>query len=511
MTEPLVLTFDMGTQSARAILVDREGNIVLKKQKKYHKPYYSKEPQFAEQRADFYWEALCEVSLSLKEEAGDLWNQVIAVTCTTIRDSCVCVDEEGNPLRDVILWLDKRETTDMEPLRPVKKLMFNVVGMGEAVELQRKVSACNWIKTYEKDIWDKTHKFLMISGYLNYKLTGKFIDSCASIIGHIPFDSKARGWMKKNDLRRCIFDVEEEKLCQVIEPGEVIGHICESASKETGLDTSLELIATGSDKGCETLGLSCSTPDKAAISFGTTATVQFTTDRYMEPLPFIPAYPAVLKNHYNPEVQIYRGYWLISWFKNEFANKEVLEAMDRGIDPEELLNSRLKEIPPGCFGLMMQPYFTPGVVMPKARGAVIGFSDIHTRIHIYRAIIEGINFAIMDGLRTMERRGRVKVKSLYVAGGGSRSDEICQITANMFGLPVYRIQTHEASGLGSSIVAFTAKKVFKDIEEALEAMVHIKDEFVPDMEENKLYEKLFNEVFKRIFPKLLPLYKININ
>ncbi|WP_322413310.1 FGGY-family carbohydrate kinase, partial [Clostridium perfringens] len=146
-----------------------------------------------------------------------------------------------------------------------------------------------------------------------------------------------------------------------------------------------------------------------------------------------------------------------------------------------MLNERLKEIPPGCNGLIFQPYFTPGVVMPKARGAIIGFSDIHTRTHIYRAIIEGINFALLDGMRTIERRGKLKVDKVFVAGGGSRSDKICQITANMFGIPVCRIQTHEASGLGSSIVAFISKGVFSNIDEAVEAMVHIKDEFIPDM------------------------------
>jgi sugar (pentulose or hexulose) kinase len=497
MSTPLVLTFDMGTQSARAMLVDPNGNIVMKSQKKYEHPYYAKEPGWAEQSANFYWESLCEVSLALKSECGELWEDIIAVTCTTIRDSCLCVDKNGEPLRDLILWIDKRETADMEPIKRTTKLLFNLVGMGEAVELQRRVSTCNWIKTYESEIWDKTYKYLLLSGYLNYKLTGKFTDSCASIIGHIPFDSKSRGWMKSNNIKRCIFDVEQEKLCDLVEPGDVIG-------------THLHLIATGSDKGCETLGLSCATPNKVAVSFGTTATIQLTTDRYMEPLPFIPAYPAVLKNHYNPEVQIYRGYWLISWFKKEFAAKEVEEAKQKGIDPEELLNERLKEVPAGCNGLIFQPYFTPGVVMPKARGSIIGFSDIHTRIHIYRAIIEGLNFALLDGMRTIERRGKIKIKKIFVAGGGSRSKEICQITANMFGLPVYRIQTHEASGLGSSIVAFVSKEVFSDINEAVEAMIHIKDEFIPDMKEHKLYEKLFNEVYKKIFPKLLPLYNKNL-
>jgi len=227
----------------------------------------------------------------------------------------------------------------------------------------------------------------------------------------------------------------------------------------------------------------------------------------MEPLPFIPAYPSVIKEHYNPEVQIYRGYWLISWFKKEFAAKEVEEAIIKGVSAEELLNSRLREIPPGCNGLVFQPYFTPGVVMPKARGSVIGFSDVHSRLHIYRAIIEGINYALMDGLKSLEKRGKLKVKEIFVAGGGAQSDEICQITANMFGVPVKRIQTYEASGLGSSIVAFVAKGVFSDINEAIKSMVHIKDEFLPDEEEHKLYEKLFNEIFSKIFKKLFPLYK----
>ncbi|MCL2879685.1 MAG: FGGY-family carbohydrate kinase, partial [Treponema sp.] len=275
----------------------------------------------------------------------------------------------------------------------------------------------------------------------------------------------------------------------------------------TGIPEGLPLIATGSDKGCETLGLSCSTPDKAAIGLGTTATIQFTTDKYMEPLPFIPAYPAVLRNCYNPEVQVYRGYWLISWFKNEFAAKEIEEAARKGISPEEILNSRLRDIPPGCEGLVFQPYFTPGVIMPKARGAMIGFSDVHTRAHIYRAIVEGINFALMDGLYTMERRGKLKIGKLFVAGGGSQSDEICHITASMFGLPVYRIQTYEATGLGSSIVAFAGRGVYSNAEEAIASMVRVKDEFIPDMKEHTLYKAMFDEIFSKVFGKLLPLYK----
>jgi len=204
---------------------------------------------------------------------------------------------------------------------------------------------------------------------------------------------------------------------------------------------------------------------------------------------------------------VYRGYWLISWFKKEFASKEVEQAAKLGVTPEALLDAMLKKIPAGCEGLVFQPYFTPGVVMPKAKGAIVGFSDAHTRAHIYRAIIEGINFALMDGLYTMQKRGKVNIKKLFIAGGGSQSDEICQITASMFGLPVYRIQTYEATGLGSSIVAFAAMGIYADAHEAAANMIRVKDEFLPDQKEHETYQFIFDEVFSKIFGKLLPLYK----
>lgn len=509
MQEPLVLTIDLGTQSVRAILTDKAGAILFKAQQKFEKPYYSLNPGWAEQKPEVYWDAICGITRRLNDEAQAVWGDIIAVTVTTIRDTCVCVDQDGRPLRDAILWLDKRECIPVKPVPAMNMLLFSLIGMRETVELQRRISACNWIMKSEPDIWAKTHKFMMISGYLTFRMTGKLIDSVGNMIGHIPFNNKTRTWMKKNELTRCVFDIEDDKLPELVEPGEILGYITPEASGQTGIPQGLPVVATGSDKGCETLGMSCIEPDSAAIGLGTTATIQFTIDRYMEPLPFIPAYPAVLKNHYNPEVQVYRGYWLISWFKKEFAAKEVLEAEALGIAPEDLLNARLRDVPAGCDGLVFQPYFTPGVVMPKARGAVIGFSDIHTRIHIYRAIIEGINFALIDGLLTMQRRGKVKIRKLFIAGGGSQSDEICRITASMFGLPVYRIQTYEAAGLGSAMVAFTAMGIYPDIKMAAAAMVHVKDEFLPDMAEHQKYKAVYENVFTKIFSRLLPLYKKN--
>jgi sugar (pentulose or hexulose) kinase len=507
MTEPLILTFDIGTQSGRAMLVNSRGDIVYKVQKIYDPPYFSKHAGWAEQKAETYWESICETSLALKEKAGILWNSIIAVTCTTIRDSCVCLDKNNEPLRDVIVWLDDRKAENLPALSHPMEIILKLAGIFEGVKLQRRNSVCNWLIYNEKEIWDKTNKYVFISTWLNYKLCGNLVDSTASVIGHVPFDTKTRSWMAKRDFRRIIFDVSDDKFFELANPGDVIGKITVKTADESGIPAGLPLIATGSDKGCETLGLSCLSEDSAALSFGTTATIQFSTKRYIEPVPHIPAYPSVVPGYFNPEIQIYRGYWLLSWFNREFAAKEVIQAAQMGISAEQLLDERLNDINPGCDGLIMQPYFTPGIDMPFAKGAVIGFSDVHTRIHLYRAIIEGINFSLIHGMRSIEKRGQLEVKKLFVAGGGSKSNAVCKITASMFGLPVYRIQTYEAAGIGSSIAAFVSQGIFSSWEEGIAAMSHIKDEFLPNKEHHAIYQGLYEKIFKKIFSKLAPLYQ----
>jgi sugar (pentulose or hexulose) kinase len=507
MGEPLILTFDMGTQSARALLVNPRGEILFKAQRVYEEPYFSKQPGWAEQRPGFYWDSLCQTSRELRDKSGELWGDIIAVTCSTIRDTCLCLGEDYEPLRDVMLWLDDRKTETLPPMPALSRGLIRLAGMEEGVRLQRRVSHCNWIAAHEGEIWERTCKFVFISTWLIYKLCGKLRDSSASIIGHIPFNPRLRDWMKGGDLRRAIFAVRDDQLCDLVEPGEILGDITAESAALTGIRAGLPLIATGSDKGCETLGLSCLSPDKAALSFGTTATVQLSTQTYLEPMPFMPPYPGVVPGYYNPEIEIYRGYWLLSWFKREFAAKETAEARRLGVNAERLLDARLKEINPGCDGLIMEPYFTPGLDMPHAKGAIIGFSDRHTRIHVYRAIIEGINFALMEGLRNMEKRGRLKISRLYVAGGGSQSDEVCRITASMFGLPVYRTQTHEVTGIGSSLAAFVAAGIFSSYQEGVAEMVRLKDEFLPDHRAHKIYEQLYEGIFKKIFSRLAPLYQ----
>ena len=81
----------------------------------------------------------------------------------------------------------------------------------------------------------------------------------------------------------------------------------------TGIPEGLPLFASGSDKSCESLGNGCIDPTTASISYGTASTVSITSKKYVEPSPFMPCYMAVQRDHYNSELQIYRGYWMLNW------------------------------------------------------------------------------------------------------------------------------------------------------------------------------------------------------
>ena len=97
---------------------------------------------------------------------------------------------------------------------------------------------------------------------------------------------------------------------------------------------------------------------------------------------------------------------------------------------------------------------------PYAKGAIFGFGDVHTRAHLYRAILEGIVFALKEGAQLTEKKNRVPITEIRATGGGSRSDSIVQMTADIFGLPVPRPHTHETSVLGAAMDAAVGLGVY---------------------------------------------------
>lgn len=505
--QPLALTIDIGTQSCRVALVDKTGRFVDLKKVKYQPTYYSSQNNYCEQNPDYYFECICEGIRELVKDNKNILTNIIGATITTFRDSSVQLDENNKPLRKCILWCDQRTGKAKEKLPLLHRTLFKLSGMWATIDLNRKRTIAHWLKENEPEIWAKTKKYVNISTYLTYKLTGNLVDSSGSIIGHYPLDFKKRTWYKEGALKARIYGIPSSMLCDIAQPGEILGEIEPNLAKKLGLPSGIKLFASGSDKACETVGLGALNNDYAAISYGTASTVEISSKTYHNPEPFLPAYPAAVPGWYNLDVQIYRGYWMLSWFAREFAKEELDNATVTHMPVEELLNKKIAKIAPGSDGLVLQPYWGPGLRRPLARGAIVGFTEAHTKLHLYRAILEGIGYALREAMEGIEKRLHHKVKEIRISGGGSQSDVVCQITADLFNLPVSRVQTFETSTLGAAMTVFLATNEFGSIEETTNAMVHKGKTFMPNSEVHAEYEYLFRNVYLKMFPKLNNLYK----
>ena len=226
-------------------------------------------------------------------------------------------------------------------------------------------------------------------------------------------------------------------------------------------------------------------------------------------MPFIPPYPSAVPGAYNTEVMIYRGYWMVSWFKREFGMREEIIAKKRKMQPEQLFDELVSDIPAGSMGLMLQPYWSPGVKIPgpEAKGSVIGFGDVHTRAHIYRSILEGLAYALKEGTQRTEKRNGVKIEKVRVSGGGSQSDVAMQLTADIFGMPAERPHTYETSALGAAIDAAVGLGIYSSFEAAVREMTRVRGVFEPKPKNQEIYRRLYEKVYLKIYDRMKPLYE----
>jgi len=506
--QPYILAIDAGTQSIRALIFDLRGNLVECVRVPIE-AYTSPQPGWAEQDPAYFWQALCEACQQLWQQTDIPKEAIAGLALTTQRSTLVNVDKEGQPLRPAIVWLDQRRTEGLKPVGGLWGLAFKAAGMTETVAYLQAEAEANWIRTHQPEIWAQTHKYLFLSGYLTFRLTGRFVDSVGCQVGYMPFDYKALTWAKPWDWKWQAVPMEPDVLPDLVPPTERLGSVTAAAAADTGLPEGLPIIAAAADKACEVIGAGSLEPHIGCLSYGTTATINTTNTKYVEVIPLIPPYPAAAPGRYSLEIQIYRGYWMVSWFKQQFGHPEQRRANQQGVTAEDLFDELVTQVPPGSMGLMLQPYWSPGLKVPgpEAKGAIIGFGDVHTRAHLYRALLEGLAYALREGKERIERRSHIPITELRVSGGGSQSDAAMQLTADIFDLPAARPHIYETSGLGAAIDAAVGLGLHPDFDTAVREMTRAGEVFTPNPATREVYDGLYHRVYKQMYRRLKALYE----
>jgi xylulokinase len=252
-------------------------------------------------------------------------------------------------------------------------------------------------------------------------------------------------------------------------------------------------------------GVGITRPGQAYLNLGTAVVSGTTSDAYVIDRAFRTMFGAV-PGTYSLETVLLGGTYTVSWFAEAIAGAEGEIA-----PPGEVAtryDDAIAEIPRGAEGLMLVPYWNSAMNPywdAKASGIVVGWRGVHTRAHLYRAILEGIAFEVRLHLEGVEAALGRSVRSLVAMGGGIRSRHWPQIIADVTGKPVLMAETPEAAALGAGIQAAAGVGLFSDVREAADAMTHVGGARVePDVNGHAFYSRLYEEVYRHLFPALQP-------
>jgi sugar (pentulose or hexulose) kinase len=233
----LLLAIDNGTQSLKALVFDPAARLIGRREVVFE-PYVIPRPGWAEQDPEVFWQALCTACQGLWQDDVSLRERIAGVAVTTQRSTVINLDASGRPLRPAIVWLDQRRTYDLPPLAGLWGMAFRLLGLSDTISYFRSEAESNWIRMHQPEIWAQTRKYLLLSGYLNWRLTGRFVDSAASIVAYLPFDYKRFAWAPSRDWKWQAIGISPDLLPELVPPTAVMGQITATTGRPAGMPVS---------------------------------------------------------------------------------------------------------------------------------------------------------------------------------------------------------------------------------------------------------------------------------
>ena len=495
MTADLVVGVDCSTTAAKAVVWTPDGTPLSSARVPFE--LSQPRPGWGEQNAEDWWSAFCGAVRRAVQTVDA--TRVAAITLTHQRESFVCLDAHGQPLRPAMLWLDSRAVREVEEFgtpevhRVTGKPPNPTPGWYKLL----------WLQRHERDTMRRVGKVVDLHGFIVHRLTGQWTTSIASAdpLGIVDLST---GDYSDDLLAACGLD--RRHMAELTAPGETIGPLRDDIADSLGLCHGTVVVAGAGDGQAAQLGTGITSPGAAFLNLGSGIVSGTVSETYSYGREYRTLFAAT-PGRYSLETFMGGGTFNLTWFVERFSAVDP-RALGLDVSAESILETAAAQLPPGAQGLMVLPYWT-GALTPywdhDARGVMLGLTGVHGKSHVYRGLLEGIAFEQRLLTEGAEAAIADPVERLIVLGGGSRSPVWCQIIADVMRRPVEVVREPESTCLGAGMLASAAVGIHSSIADAAVAMSGTARCYRPEAAVSDVYDRLY-DVYRDIYPALRPVF-----
>lgn len=479
----VILALDVGTSSMRTIVFSLAGTVLHQTSFEYHTVF--PKPSYVEQDPGDWREAAIETLSGAAVFLQKNEYEPMAISVTSQRASMIPMDETGSPMRNAIMWQDKRTIPVCEGLiaQYGMESLYRKTGLrSNPLFVLNKII---WLRENEPEIFRRAKKFIGVQDYVVYQLTEEYVTDWTQASRTMLMDLSTFRW--DEDLLK-IAGITPDRLCRLVPPGSVAGGLSPAFARLCDLPAGLPVIVSGGDQQNAAIALGVVKTGVAEANTGTGSFVLSFSDKpVFEKDCRVLCQASAMAGNWMAETAIFNTGAIFRWFKERFCPE--LRTIP---EPYPIMTTWAAESPVGSRGVMMLPHFEGSAAPywnPKAKGIFFNLGLSTTRADMIRSILEGIALEIEENLGLM--RGIIgPIGEVSVAGGLTRSDLFCAIQSNVYNATVLRTKNPEASALGASINAGVTLGVYESHQDAVQKMLGIPEKFEPDPYKTEIYDRL---------------------
>lgn len=468
-----LLGMDFGTGSAKACIIDRQGEVRGFAFEEY--PIITDRPGWSEHDAGCYWQVANRLVAQCMEKACIAGPQIGGIAVSSALPSLVMIDRDGRPVERAYNLMDRRAVREVQALKRTigEERIFRLSGY--RLEDHPILVNLLWEKENRPESFTRIWKALTIDGYITFRLTGRATAhySAAAFFG-VAYDMRRRRFDQEmlDDIH-----IPREILPELVECADIVGKVTPAAASEVGLAAGTPVAGGQVDCNASWLGAGAIDEGDFQSNLGTVGNFGIITKnidflfsdvgRLMITFPYTVDSP----NTFITVPTTLTGGQCLRWIRDGFSQTEVEAERVLGVSAYDLLNAQAEKVPIGSNGLVVLP-FLMGERTPiwdvDARGVVFGLSLSHGKGHLVRAMMEAVAFAMYDSFHLIREAGLAVNYPMVLNEGGAVSRLWRRIICDVFDVPLVLVKRRTGAPFGDAILAGVATGAFKSFSVAKE-------------------------------------------